>query len=587
MIALAALAGGLVAAATVPLPDPSGWEPKVFVEDAAGPAPAEAAVFTRTVDGGGRAVLSVGPWLAGAWSARFETRAKLPYPRATIRGRYRTFNLLPLAAEVRVTYWHGDSKLGAASLHLATATVWTAFAFPARHPAHGADRISIGVGLSEQTAGSAGFSGMTVEEGATPLGAGPAPRTRRPAPPAMLQRPVAKAVQATPAAPRWWLAEANGAWWLVSPEGRPAYASGVNAPAAERAATLAWLDAHGFNALDGWSNVWAWAKVLPETGPAPLMGFQALESGTMAGGFDRLVDDRGETTGSDGHAFPDPFDPRFEAAYRSAAQDVLRAVAGKPWFAAWFADNEVSHADLPRHVWSPGAGRAFVAFLEAKYGSIDAVNRAWGKRFKSFEALRKAKPEPALRRGALWEDQRVFAREIVKRYVDTTLRVLHEADPGRLVFSNRFMLESLGDTLDVLDPYAAYDGIAVNCYPANLGPGLSAGEREALTLFHQRTGKPVLIGEWSVPAIDSGLYDPAKPLDWSWNEVVDTQAERAAQAARVAADFHDLPFVVGAHWFIWKDVDTPKRRANRGLFKADGTPWPELAAALGAAQRGF
>src|SRR5205823_3560529 len=112
--------------------------------------------------------------------------------------------------------------------------------------------------------------------------------------------------------------------------------------------------------------------------------------------------------------------------------------------------------------------------------------------------------------------------------------------PGRLVFSNRFMLEGIWDTIDLIDLFGQYDAVAVNCYPDNLEPGISVAEREALTLIHEKTGKPILIGEWSVPAIDSGLYDPAKPLDWSWAEVVDTQEQRAAQAARVAADFHDL-----------------------------------------------
>lgn len=569
------------------LRDSAQWEPKVFLEGGVAISATEAAVLTRSVDGGGHLVLSVGPWRAGEWSARFESKHRLPFIRATIRGKYRTENLVPLAAEVRVTYWKGEKKLGSASMHVGTATVWTGFAFPARHPDASADGITIGAGLSEKSAGRVEFSGITVEEGAVSLSVTPPPTSRRPSAPAMIQRPVSKAVQESPIAPRWWLEEAGGAWWLVSPEGRPAYSSGVDAPASDSATTLPWLAAHGFNSLDGWSNVWEWAKLLPASGPSPLMGFQALESGTLGGGFDRLVNAKGETTGSDGHAFPDPYDPRFEQAYRASARDVLRAVADKPWFAAWFVDNELALDDLPRHIYSPGAGKAFVNFLKDKYRKVDQLNRAWGLTLASFDQVLVRKPDPVIRRGPLWEDCQLFAREIVRKYVDVTLKVLHEEDPGRLVFSNRFMLEDLGDTMAVMDLFSRYDGIAVNCYPDNLAPGISIGEREALMLIHEMTGKPILIGEWSVPAIDSGLYDPAKALDWSWAEVVDTQTQRAAQAARVAADFHDLPFVVGAHWSIWKDVDTPKRRANRGLFKANGRPWPELTDALGAVQKNF
>ena len=81
-----------------------------------------------------------------------------------------------------------------------------------------------------------------------------------------------------------------------------------------------------------------------------------------------------------------------------------------------------------------------------------------------------------------------------------------------------------------------------------------------------------------VPALDSGLYDSASsiPLDWSYNEVVASQTQRARQAAHIALDLYNLPFVVGSHWFTWQDIDTQNRRANRGLFTSDNQPWPEL-----------
>ena len=59
-----------------------------------------------------------------------------------------------------------------------------------------------------------------------------------------------------------------------------------------------------------------------------------------------------------------------------------------------------------------------------------------------------------------------------------------------------------------------------------------------------------------------------------------TQTFRDAQAALVAADFHNLPFVVGAHWFTWSDFDSDVRQADRGLVRADGRPWEELTEAL-------
>jgi hypothetical protein len=144
------------------------------------------------------------------------------------------------------------------------------------------------------------------------------------------------------------------------------------------------------------------------------------------------------------------------------------------------------------------------------------------------------------------------------------------------------MMGGIADTLGYLGDYRKCDGVAVNLYPANRSAGLSHSERAILSEIHRRTGKAILIGEWSVPALDSGLYaNPAK-LDWSYPETVETQADRARQAACVTADLHGLPFVVGAHWFTWRDADSPKRQANRGLFRFNGEPWRELLDALAA-----
>jgi len=57
------------------------------------------------------------------------------------------------------------------------------------------------------------------------------------------------------------------------------------------------------------------------------------------------------------------------------------------------------------------------------------------------------------------------------------------------------------------------------------------------------------------------------------------QAGTPAQQ-ELLAGFYNEPFVVGAHWFIWSDFDSPVRQANRGLFKRSGEPWVELQEAF-------
>ena len=83
-----------------------------------------------------------------------------------------------------------------------------------------------------------------------------------------------------------------------------------------------------------------------------------------------------------------------------------------------------------------------------------------------------------------------------------------------------------------------------------------------------------------MPALDSGLYNNPKRLDWSYPQTVENQTQRARQAAQFSADLYNLPFLIGAHWFTWSDFDSPTRQANRGLFKANGEAWVELQEVL-------
>jgi len=278
---------------------------------------------------------------------------------------------------------------------------------------------------------------------------------------------------------------------------------------------------------------------LVSEGKLPLAMFKSLQTGTTREDFDRLV-------GGD-HAFPDPFDPRWEATLRQYVRSIAEPLKGKPWFAGFFADNEINHRDLHRHVYTPHCSAALRAFLEKRYRNISELNRAWNTEFEPFADLIAKKPDPVLREGAMYEDFRQFKREVIRRYVETALRVIREEAPGRLVFSNRFMLDDCSEWLDVLDLYKPFDGIGVNIYPANLSAGLNDSERMLFRLVREKTGKPIIVPEWSVSALDSGLYNKPDKLDWSYCETVDTQEECARQTARVIVDFYNMPFVVGAH----------------------------------------
>ena len=93
--------------------------------------------------------------------------------------------------------------------------------------------------------------------------------------------------------------------------------------------------------------------------------------------------------------------------------------------------------------------------------------------------------------------------------------------------------------------------------------------------------KPIIIGEWSVPAMDSKLYgfgeDPYdRPLDWSWPQVMRSQSERAEVYRTCMLQLASKPYMIGAAWFKVLDVNSPSRRANRGLIDGEHQPYEEM-----------
>jgi hypothetical protein len=567
---------------------PAAWETKVFPEPGSSISPAQAATFTFTTEDKRGPCLGLGPWRAGQWGIRAESRQRFASEVCTVRGYYRTEAPVTFHATVGVLFYRQKEKLNGRRMFLSPAEKWTPFEFFLRvkHPA--ADSLAISLGMAEKGEGKVWFAGVSHSQGVAPLEfTGSEPALARPAPPESLARG------------RYFrLEQSGGTWWLVSPEGKPFYSTGTdvfsvpkdNAGRERALRILADLRGAGFNSLGGWSSIPSWAPVLDEMmaqgQTAPVM-FHSLQAGTMKAQFDCLAAPGGTLTPAE-HGFADPFDPRYEQALHSRMRDFARYIKDKPWFAAWFADNEIRFEDLYRRVASPHCAKVLLAFLDHKYGGdIGRLNAAWDTHFASFAELDAHRPDPVLRHGPVYEDFRAFSRETVKKHVEVTLRVIREEDPGRLIFSQRFMLSGLCEAMDYLDLFAAYDGIAVNLYPCNQRMGLSEAEKAVLRMVHQKTGKPILITEWSIPALDSGLYQKPDKLDWSWEQVVLDQHERAAQAARVAADHYNLPFVVGSHWFTLRDFDNERRQANRGLYRADDTPWAELIQALRDVQTRF
>ena len=253
-----------------------------------------------------------------------------------------------------------------------------------------------------------------------------------------------------------------------------------------------------------------------------------------------------------------------------------------PWGTRLFLDKQraVSEADAATFELAddPEVGRCLVVgpWLAGQWSA-----RVQYTEFESWGALREAKPEPPLARGPMFDDLVEFERVLVKRFIDISIASVRAHDKNHLIASNRYNMGGLAEWMRTIDLCSAYDIVACNLYPQNQEAGVGRAGLQVLREVARRTGRPVLIGEWSVPAMDSGLYEERKhALDWSFPQTVPTQEVRAAQAARTAADHYNEPYMVGAHWFIYRDFDSEAREANRGLVRGDGTPYEKLTSAL-------
>jgi|GEM_PF-985853 len=551
--------------------DASQWDEEL--SELGGVPPAEAATFE--IIGG---ELRVGPWLAGEYAARYAYKSTFNFISGTVKGSYRTENTVDGQTQVAVYYKNASGTiLYKDKYQLANADQWTAFSLPIRRAPAGSVKVTLAFGNSMKNDGIVRFKNLQATD--TPWSISfPAnsPALTRAAKPANLG-----------VSSNWRLEQNGTAWWLVKPNGEPFYSLGLDTPYGDNATQSQAIDtlrSMNFNTIGGWSDILHLAPLNDlKSDPTPAM--TTIENGTLQGTFDRVVSALGEA--ADGHTMPDPFDPRWKTALKAEITAYKNSTNGKSWFIGYFTDNEINHTDLHRKVYSANASQAFKNWLITKYGNdIGALNAAWGRTYASFDSLIAQKPDPAKRSGAMYADFKAFKRVMVQQYVDVVkasfMEVYNNNPP--LLFSNRFTTD-LQDVYDVLDIYAAaFDGIAYNVYPGGLQVGLPQYALNQIEELHQLTGKPVMIGEWSVPALDSGLYNNPSKLDFSYPENVDTQTDRARQAAYVTAQLYNIPYVVGSHWYIWSDFDNSSRSANRGIFKADGvTPWAELKTALTAA----
>ena len=521
----------------------------------------------------GRALLA-GRFYYGSDGARLEYRDRLPLKRATVRGFYRTEGIEPYCAEVSLTWGKGEVQLGRDRRQLGASPAWRPFTLHFEQSWPKADGASPAFGVSHHTAGRVFFAGLRVSE----------------------KRPKAAKAKKTElerfVAPRDFeegdqlrLGMKLDTHWFVDRKGRGFFLRGCDAPTLpaapngsdEAAALIKLMREHGFRGLgrsgdDAWLAYNHWRD---EAGKEPQ---RQLLSTDWKGVTSWLVDARGEPGAE---PIPDPFNPLFEAAFRTRVTELAKGVKKADWILGWVAAPAFDRREIRMRLSSASCQKALQAYLEERRGGLEDVNDAWGTEYASFDELLSSSPRSELAQGKMHEDLDDFAATVSKRLLETCRRVVKEVDPGRTLFSPPLRRRDLRHWYARLEDYRDFDGVAIEFYPQNVAPGLGLDERELFERIYLKTRRPVLVTAWSLPALDSGLYATEGPGRASRAFALRSQNARAKQAGRVLADLFNLPFVVGAIWSDWSDSESD----NHGLFAVSGEPWKALMRTLRRSNR--
>lgn len=264
-------------------------------------------------------------------------------------------------------------------------------------------------------------------------------------------------------------------------------------------------------------------------------------------------------------------------AYADASRRIVSAMArrygGHPAVIAWQTDNEYGCHDTTLSYSSAALAR-FQQWLEARYGSIAALNAAWGNVFWSMEYTAFAQVGlpvgvPAQVNPIHALDFRRFASDQVVAFNRMQVQLLRALSPGRAVLHNFMAMFAdfdhyrMGRDLDV----AAWDS-----YP--LGATEVAGfvgERERER--YARTGHP------DIPAFHHDLYrglcggrlwvmeQQAGPVNWAPNN--------PSPRAGMVRSWTWEAFAHGAElvsYFRWRQLPYAQEQMHSGLNRPDMRP---------------
>lgn len=324
---------------------------------------------------------------------------------------------------------------------------------------------------------------------------------------------------------------------------------------------------------------WEWLDAAIETLAA--QGLQVILGTPTAAPPQWLVQAHPDVLPVDAQGRVKPFGARRHYCFSSpsmwaASERIVTAMAQRygqhPAVVAWQTDNEYGCHDTTLS-YSPAALTAFRRWLAERYGSIEALNDAWGTAFWGVQFLGfehvgfpVGQPTSALPTHAM--DFRRFSSDQVVRYNRMQVELLRQHAPGRPVLHNfmglfgEFDHHEMGQDLDI----AAWDSYPLG-HVDTAATFLTEPERQQWA----RTGHP------DISAFHHDLYrgighgrlwvmeQQAGPVNWAdWNALPLPGMVRAWSWEAFA---HGAELV---SYFRWRQLPYGQEQMHSGLNRPDG-----------------
>ncbi len=284
-----------------------------------------------------------------------------------------------------------------------------------------------------------------------------------------------------------------------------------------------------------------------------------------------------ENTDAPSTGFPNVFHPDYEREVFAAAAKRCAPLKDDSSLVGWFIDNELNW-------WGGSSDMGAGLFdLVAKLPPEHSARKALAEWLDS-----KCNRQQSTAIGSNWaaavpRDTKVgFLQLIAERYFSINAAAIRAADPNHAILGCRFARGTTA-THEVVWREAGRhcDVVSLNCYPwCDLDRGVVLTDQGGLPLLdelrrvHDWCGRPMMVTEWSFPALDTG-----RPCLHGAGQRFHTQSERAAAVELFARTLLSEPYIVGHDWFMWVDQPAAGLRpalpedSNYGLVSERGEPY--------------